>query len=153
MGEIDENYQDMGTDRQWQEQELGGLPEYPRDSDLRQLSTRAGGMEYFVDIRSIQPGKDNVVRLTVVMQSDSGARTAYYEGYDCGFKRYKRYAYAGASGPLQEIANPEWQRVGDEMQNRFRNELIDSYLCSKFAFADSRRDIIRRFKNEDDTNY
>lgn len=153
MGEMDENYKGMGSEHKWQEQELGSLPDYPHERDLRELSTRADQMRYFVDIRSIMPGKDNVVRLNVVLQSDSGARTVFYEGYDCGFRRYKRYAYAGPAGPLQAIENPEWQRADDRVQNRFRQELIDNYLCDKFAYAASRRDIIRRFEDQADTNY
>ena len=99
------------------------------------------------DLSSIVPGKDNVVRLVTVAESPSGSRTVTYEGFDCGYKRYKKYGYAGSDGPLRPFKVQDWKPLVDEGEDRYRPHLVDNYLCGSFAYAASREKILSRMRN------
>ena len=123
---------------------IDGMPEYPRDSDLRKLNIRHSRSIYYVDLSSIDPGKDNVVRLVTVAISPSGSRTVTYEGFDCGYKRYKKYGFAGSEGPLHAFKVQDWIALVDEGADRYRAHLVSNYLCASFAYAASREKILKR---------
>lgn len=147
MGDIDENYQyDERAGRKWTEKSPGDLPAYPNDRNLVLFNTAPSGMEYLADLVSIMPGKDNIVRLTVVAKSPSNSRTVFFEGYHCGTKRYKRYAVAGAEGPLVSLDNPGWQVIIDVPEERFRQDLLSLILCTQLYTAAPKNIIVDRFK-------
>ena len=123
-----------------------GMPEYPLDSNLRRLNIRQSNLIYYVDLLSITPGKDRIVRLITVAISPSGARTVTYEGLDCGYRRFKAYGAAGSEGPLQPLKDQGWNPIIDEGNGRYRMLLVENYLCENFAFAASRSTILARMK-------
>jgi hypothetical protein len=131
---------------EWKEGSTASLPPYPDDSSLLKYSTNQTGMTYLVDKKSIDPGRKNIVRLTIVARSPSNARTVFYEGYHCGTKRYKRYAVAGSKGPLMLLDNPQWQVIIDTPDERFRKELLDLILCTQLYTAAPTNIIIDRLK-------
>ncbi|MCK5359192.1 MAG: hypothetical protein KAJ95_01125 [Gammaproteobacteria bacterium] len=127
---------------------IDGLPEYPDDTNLRQLNIRQSSQIFYVDISSISSSKkENTVRLVTVAISPHGARTVAYEGLDCGYRRYQPFAFAGSEGPLKPFADQGWRPVIDESNGRYRRVLIDSYLCRGFAYAASREKILSRMRN------
>lgn len=126
---------------------IDGMPEYPRNSDLRKLNIRHSRSIFYVDLSSINPGKDNVVRLVSVAESPSGARTVVYEGFDCGYKRYKKYGFAGDEGPLIAFKIQEWNPLVDHGEGRYRSHLVSNYLCATFAYAASREKILSRMSS------
>lgn len=149
MGEDDADYKyDPRYGKDWQEEAPANLPPYPEDSSLLPLSVSQTGIEYLVDRHSIAPGKDNIVRLTIVARSPSNARTVFYEGYHCGTKKYKRFAVAGSSGPLMLLANPEWKVIIDTPGEQFRKELMDLVLCTQLYTAADKKTIIHRLKHQ-----
>ncbi len=124
-----------------------GMPEYPLDKNLRELSLRQSKSRFFVDIASLTSSKkDNVARLTTVAISPYGARTVSYEGFDCGYRRFMAYGYAGAEGPVRPFKEQVWRPVVDEGKGRYRATLIDNYLCSGFSYAASRKKILNRMR-------
>jgi hypothetical protein len=116
-----------GVNKQPQKLTIDGMPEYPRDSNLRKL-------------KAISP---------------YGARTVTYEGFDCGYKRYMAFGYAGLEGPIRPFDEQIWRPVIDEGNSRYRTALIDNYLCGYMAYAASRDKILSRmrslkpYKNQD----
>ena len=124
-----------------------GMPEYPHDSNLRQLNIRHSDLIYYVDLASISPTKKHSVRLVTVAISPAGARTAIYEELDCGYRQYKAYGFAGQVGPFRPFKIQEWETVIDAGSGRYRSTLIDNYLCGKFADAASRQKILARMKD------
>ncbi|MEA1889509.1 MAG: CNP1-like family protein [Pseudomonadota bacterium] len=127
---------------------IDGMPEYPGDSNLRKLEIRRSKSTYYVDISSITSSKkDNIVHVVTVGISPYGARTVAYEGFDCGYKRYRAYGYAGSEGPVRPFDEQTWRPVKDEGEGRYRALLIDSYLCGYFAYAASREKILNRMNS------
>ena len=125
---------------------IEGMPEYPRDENLRKLNIRHPRSIYYVDISSIDPGKDNVVRLVSVSVSQSGSRNVKYEGFDCGYKRYKQYGYGGSDQKIHPFRVQEWKPLIDAGDGRYRSELVDNYLCNGFSYAASKKKILARMK-------
>ena len=147
MGEVgDNNLYEEQYGAEWKEGSAASLPPYPDDSSLLKFSTNQTGMTYMVDKKSIDPGRENVVRLTIVARSPSNARTVFYEGYHCGTRKYKRYAVAGQHGPLMLLENPEWRVIIDTPDERFRKELLDMILCTQLYTAAPTNIIIDRLK-------
>ncbi len=145
-----------GVNKQPQKLTIDGMPEYPRDSNLRKLKIRKSKSAFYVDISSITSSKkDNIARLVTVVISPYGARTVTYEGFDCGYKRYMAFGYAGSEGPIQPFDEQIWRPVIDEGNSRYRTTLIDNYLCGYMAYAASRDKILNRmrslkpYKNQD----
>lgn len=127
---------------------LDGMPVYPRDSDLRKLKIRNSNLTFYVDISSITSSKkDNTPRLVTVAISPSGARTVTYEGFDCGYRRFKQYGYAGSDGPIRPFEEQAWQPVVDTGNGRYRATLVDDYLCSFFAYATDRSKILNKMND------
>ena len=137
-----------GANKQPQKLTLDGMPEYPHDSNLRKLEIRKSKLTFYVDISSITSSKkDNIARLVTVAISPYGARTVTYEGFDCGYKRYMAYGYAGSEGPIRPFDEQIWRPVIDEGNSRYRTTLIDNYLCGLLAYAASRDKILARMKS------
>jgi hypothetical protein len=137
-----------GENQQPQKLNIDGMPEYPDDKDLRQLNIRDSRSIFYVDISSITSSiKDNIPRIVIVAVSPYGARTVTYEGFDCGYRRYKAYGYASMEGPIRPFGEQEWKPIIDEDSGRYRRTLVESYLCGPFAYAASREKILDRMKS------
>jgi len=76
------------------------LPAYPRDADLIQFgSDPVTGMRFLVDGASVAvPGKEGIVRYTLVARSPEGARTVSYESLACPTGQYRVHALGRPDG-------------------------------------------------------
>ncbi len=143
--EKDQHVPRKGENKPPQKLAIEGMPEYPRDSNLRKLEIRNSESTFYVDISSITSSKkDNIARLVIVAISPYGARTVTYEGFDCGYRRHKAYGYAGSDGPIRPFDEQGWKPVADQGNGRYRATLIDNYLCGNFSYAASRDKILIR---------
>jgi len=146
--EKDQHIPRKGENKQPQKLTIDGMPEYPRDNNLRKLEIRNSKSTFYVDISSITSSKkDNIARMVTVAISPYGARTVTYEGFDCGYKRYMAYGYAGSDGSIQPFDEQSWKPVVDAGNARYRAILIDNYLCGLFAYTASREKILIRMKS------
>jgi len=146
--EKDQHIPRKGENKQPQKLTIEGMPEYPRDINLRKLEIRNSKSAFYVDISSITSSKkDNIARLVTVAISPYGARTVSYEGFDCGYRRYMAYGYAGSDGPVRPFDEQIWGPVVDHGNGRYRATLIDNYLCGLFAYAASREKILIRMNS------
>ncbi len=114
---------------EWKEGQVK-LPPYPEDGDLIEFEVDAGNprFEYFLDEKSLSVGEDEVVRYTLVVRSNTGAKNIFYEGIRCGAKQYKTYAY-GSKGKFRESRNPQWRPIRSGGLMPYRADLLDHYLC------------------------
>jgi len=136
-----------GQNQQPKKFDINGMPEYPDDNNLRKLNIRHSNSVFYVDISSITSSiKDNIVRMVTVAISPQGGRTVNYEGFDCGYRRYQLYGFAGLEGPLKPYKDQGWREIIDEGDDRYRRTLVDSYACGLFAYAASREKILARMK-------
>lgn len=110
------------------------LPPLPKDADLIVFSVPStGALQFAVDGKSVTVGQDNVVRYTVVISSQSGARNVTYEGIRCDVFERKLYATLpqGATEwvPNRSESNSVWHRMDTGLRNSYSATLALDYFC------------------------
>lgn len=111
-------------------EEALSLPAYPKNENLVPFDVSASSVNrFYVDAPSVSFGKDEVVRLTLVVESPSGARNVSYEGIRCATGEKKTYAYGRADGSWSRARDPAWQRIRDNALNRQHAALFRDYVC------------------------
>ena len=125
------------------------LPPWPKHGDLIYFPVDgpAEPFRYAIDGRNLVVGDDGVVRYTLIAESASGARNIAVEGIRCTpHGQYRIYAY-GAAGRFTPVAEAEWQRIGRDGSEGYRDDLWRTYLCVPLKFAPRpRADILRALK-------
>lgn len=123
-----EDEDEDGLAKPWQEEELK-LPGFPEKSDL--IPFTVGGrsdMEYYVDGKSLNVGKDDVIRFTMLIVSPSGAESVTYEGLRCATKERRIYATGRKDRSWSRSPNSRWVEIRGGTNNP-RAELWASYFC------------------------
>jgi hypothetical protein len=115
---------------QWQEAGIG-LPQTYREEDLQEFQPGepSGRFRYFIDRSSLQSDTDGVIRVILVIRSAEGVDNSTYEGFRCGAREYKVYAYGGRQG-FQAIPKPSWRRISRSSEENYRNTLYENLLCN-----------------------
>lgn len=89
------------------------LPPAPKAEDLIRFDagpTRRG-FQHFVDGASLSLGEDGVIRYTLVITSDAGARNVTYEGMRCQSSERKIYAFGRPDGAWSKARDLEWRSI------------------------------------------
>ena len=89
------------------------LPPAPKAEDLIKFDagpTRRS-FEHFVDGAALSLGEDGVIRYTLVITSDAGARNVTYEGMRCKPAERKVYAYGRRDGAWSTARDQEWHEI------------------------------------------
>lgn len=113
----------------WQEEAVT-VPEGFDANDLQSFkpSSSSDRFDYGIERRSLHTGNDGVTRFVVVIRSRQGSVNSSYEGFRCGHREYKVYAYGNGQG-LTPMPGNEWQaiprRAGD-----FRAFLYEDLICN-----------------------
>jgi hypothetical protein len=140
--------------RKWQEEAVR-MPAWPSDGDLIEIKVDGPGgrLRHYIDQKSLSTGSDEVVRYTLVTESDSGARNLSYEGLRCTPKgRYKIYAYGSGQGSSGRFTPTgiaeEWREVDERSNEAFRYELWRHYLCvPRLLKPRDRKDQVRMLRS------
>lgn len=134
---------------QWKE--LGvAPPTYPSDPDLIAVRMPATyTLKVYLDEKSISLAQDGITRFTLVVESVSGSRNVFFEGYHCETREYKTYASGTSEKTFEPIKKPKWERVPYYDTNAFRFQLLRYYVCDPnlLSVALSPRDLIHRLKS------
>ncbi len=105
-----------------------------------------GPYRVYIDPRSLQTGKDRVVRFTSVLVSPSGVRNITYEGLHCGERAYRRFAY-GAQGSWHGLPGSAWQPVTRGGISGYRSVLYYRYMCNPAEPHKDAEDIVRQLRS------
>ncbi len=110
------------------------LPPPPKDADLIPFSVAGNGaLRFAVDGKSLSVGADNVVRFTVVISSQSGARNTNYEGIRCDVFERKLYATLPAGATEWAFNRSEntnlWHRMDTTVRNSYSATLATDFFC------------------------
>jgi hypothetical protein len=107
------------------------LPAAPRQANLLPFFvSSASEFRFFVDGASISPGKDGVVRYTLIVRSPLGAETVSYEGIRCATGEVKSYAYGRADGSWT-VRPGAWRRFEARGVQRWHDALWREYFCPR----------------------
>ena len=123
------------------------LPSWPSEQHLVGVNLSLVDFPYtlLIDEQSFSVGKDRIIRYTAILRSAGGVDNIAYEGISCNRSQVQRYAY-GSRGQFRPVRKPEWRFVRKKGQDRYRNELIESYFCP-LPSGDPERQILDRLKS------
>lgn len=133
----------------WKEVEAA-LPAYPEDRDLIAVRLPVTyTVKAFIDEKSIFIGKDDIVRFTLVVETASGHRNVFFEGYDCETRSYKTYAFGTPERTFELAKKPSWERVPYYELNAFRFQLQRYYVCPPDTASTTltARDLVHRLRS------
>ncbi len=119
-----------GAEEVWHEDEVK-LPERINRDALQAFEVGAGTQQfdYLIDATSLHTGADGVTRCLLVIRSRSGVDNSSYEGFRCGERLYKVYAY-GDGNTLFPASDTDWQSIPKDNSTDYRAALYDDILCN-----------------------
>lgn len=140
-----------GNRTDWKEENTV-LPAFPVQANLREFPALSGAstIQYFLDIKSLSLGDDDVVRYTVVIVPRGGAVNVFHEGAYCDTNEFKRYAYGTASGTFQRASSGRWRIARSSGVMSYQYVLIRRYLCSLYGVPMAPEAVVERLE---DPNY
>lgn len=128
------------------------LPDYPRDQDLLEIDGPPAyqNYQYLLDGKSLQVGKDGIVRYSIVIRSPSGADNVMFEGLRCDSAEIKKYAYGSTDMAGKKIfyprQNAKWQSVSSSGVTGYSESLRVNYFCNMQGAILTRQEIIQNIK-------
>ncbi len=122
------------------------FPQAPRQANLVALDSELtdGRYEYFIDRASVSMGSDQILRYTVVLQSDTGARNVFYEGIRCASSEFKTYAYATESGEFRPMTSASWRKLSTTAPYDYRRLLAQRYVCDRDGWPLNEKQVQKR---------
>jgi len=121
----------------WSEIKNISFPPVPKARDLIRVDSESLGTryEYFIDGSSILLGTDEVIRYTVVLQSDTGVRNVYFEGIRCETMEARTYAYATRQSGFKPLASSRWKDMRAVGPFAYRLLLADKFMCGSDGWS------------------
>jgi hypothetical protein len=132
--------------RQWKEIPAE-LPPYPSEENLLPFEVMgASKNRFFIDSNSIAPGKDGVIRYTVVITSPSGARTVNFEGIRCTSRQFKRYAFGRSDKSWSKSRDETWHPIEYDQANPYHSILYSDFFCPTLIPVRSREEAVQALR-------
>ena len=130
----------------WSESDQITFPQAPRNTDLVPLDSELtdGRYQYLIDRASVSMGSDQVLRYTVVLQSDTGARNVLYEGIRCATSEFKTYAYATQGGEFRPMTSASWRKLSTTAPYDYRRLLAQRYVCDRDGWPLDEKQVQKR---------
>lgn len=141
---------DESKTEKWQELD-SPLPAYPEDQNLIRVRMPVTyTLAVYIDGKSASLLKDGIARFTLVVESSSGNRNVFFDGYDCESRQYKTYATGTPERTFEPIKKPQWERVPYYETNAFRFQLLRNHICDPnvMSVAMPPREFIHRLKSD-----
>jgi hypothetical protein len=106
------------------------LPEYPKPENYLPLQVSATTpFAFFVDAKSVNVGKDGVVRYSLIAKSPDGALNVSFEGIHCSEGKFRIYAFGRSDNTWFEARSSLWQAMPADSRNAQRTVLYREYFC------------------------
>jgi len=139
---------DEKSTEKWKESAVV-LPPFPDDRNLLPVAMGSTDtLKIYIDGISISRAQDRVVRFALIVESPSGARSVFYDGYRCETRQYKTYAIGTPQHAWTTIADPQWRTVPRSEVNSFRDNIYRRYVCDDNKSARAPEDLRRLLKNQ-----
>ena len=128
------------------------LPAPPVDQNAIPFYVGQSTLKFAIDPKSVSIGSDDVVRYTVIITSQSGARNVSFEGIRCQTKERKLYATLRISDNTwtRNMSKDEdgWQVMNSLAANSYGRALANDYFCDGRTVAGSAEALVQRMRNE-----
>ena len=126
------------------------FPAAPTEANLLPFDVSATATQRFaIDAKSLTVGADDVVRYTLVTNSQAGARNVSYEAIRCASLEYKIYALGHADATWSRARRDQWQPIVNNAMNRQQAALVQDYFCLAHSPAGSAAEMLRRLRRQE----
>ena len=106
------------------------LPPYPKlDEAISFAVSGPAENDFSIDPKSINVGKDDVVRYTLIVKSPEGSLNVTFEGISCRSKELKIYAFGRADGNWSQNRHAKWSPIEHKARNRHHHVLYQDFFC------------------------
>lgn len=120
------------------------IPAFPADDNW--VEYRIGAVsdkKYFIDAKSLTFGTDGVVRYTLLVLTDQGARNISYEGMRCASGERRLYAFGRSDKSWSKARNNQWVRITGGSNNH-HVDLFTTLFCRNGAVPFDNDEDLRR---------
>ena len=104
------------------------LPAYPLTKNLIEFDATSVH-RHFIDAQSIKVGEDRIIRYTVVIDTQGGARNVSYEGMRCHSSERKLYAHGRPDSTWSMAQAPAWQPINFNSTTSYHKDLYREIFC------------------------
>ena len=126
---LNDGFDDEYDQKPWEEIKVQ-LPAFPKDGALIPFTVGAvRDKEFMIDGDSVSVGADGVVRYTIVIVSNSGAKNISFEGIRCATAERRYYAFGHSDGTWSKARSNSWIAIHGG-SNDFHRELYSNYFCA-----------------------
>lgn len=154
--ELDDDSPDLGGGvieaAPWKEAEVV-IPPYPAADDLIKVEVDRVDMpfSFYLDSKNITSSvNDDLIRYTVVIESNSGAKNVLFEGIRCQVNEYKTYAYGTYDNKFVKARTSSWQRILDSGFMAHRYNFYKYYMCNDLRVPNPVSEILRKIRYPED---
>ena len=131
---------------EWQELQ-SQLPAAPKDENLVPFYVSGiAGNQYAIDKSTLNVGKDGVVRYTLVIKTQGGAKNVSYEGIHCESRQRKIYATGRDDGSWTRAIDSRWQGIAGRSLLSYHRALADEYFCPVGTIVWSKEQALQNIK-------
>jgi hypothetical protein len=121
--------QDYEDDSRWRELQTQ-LPGYPKPENFLPFQASAASpFSFFIDAKSIDIGKDGVVRFSLIAKSASGALNVSFEGIRCSERQVRVYAYGRSDNTWSKPRQSDWRALSSDTRNNQHRILYKDFFC------------------------
>jgi len=123
------SFDDEFEEKPWVETEAR-FPAFPEQENL--IPFQVGSVsdkQFLIDEKSISVGDDGVIRYTLVVVTDSGARSVSYEGMRCATRERRFYGFGQSDKTWSKARNGKWARIQGS-SNQYPVALYSDYFCT-----------------------
>ncbi|MGH8671943.1 MAG: CNP1-like family protein, partial [Burkholderiales bacterium] len=137
---------DADEDKPWVEEQVA-FPVAPREENLIPLKLSATARNRFlVDALSVTLGGDSVLRYTMMVLTEGGARNVTYEGMRCETKEIRLYGFGRTDGTWSKARHSEWLPLREDSRNPYQEVLYRDFLCPNRLAAASAEHVVARLR-------
>jgi hypothetical protein len=147
FGDAPDNSSYSGDDNPAFKEDRLVLPAFPQTGSLIPFTvSSATDNRHSIDAKSIAIGDDGVVRYTIVIDSQQGARTINYEGMRCESAQYKIYAFGRDDGSWSVNHYAKWEDIRLRSLLSYRKALFEGDFCRNNLRVRNAAEAIRNLK-------
>ena len=129
------------------------IPPFPKVDDLLKVEVdRAESpFNFYIDSKNLSISADKgVIRYTVVIESDSGAKNILFEGIRCQTGEFRTYAYGTYDKKLVKARTSAWKIIKKSSGVVHHYDFYRHYMCSEYLTPNPIDILLRKVKYPED---
>jgi len=125
------------------------IPPYPNADDLIPVEVDRAEMpfDFYIDAKNLFASPNSgVIRYTVMIESNSGAKNVLFEGIRCATREFRTYAYGTYDNKLVKARTSNWDYIHDSGAMVHRYNFYRHYMCSEYLIPNPVDVVLQKVK-------